>query len=404
MAEAAASAGQSIRLMQLEEQQGQAMMALRKLENQREIAKQQMEDAQKLADLQTELLRQGDARYSSSEHQRQRDRVEGNKQAVKDLTQSIKLQIDALGLYSAEVIVQSASDSVSEVQKAIERNTAFFESQTEASNRARKERNAAEEKKPKKDPKAAPAPGDPIEAYARYAKQQHELEKKIRAEERAFEKKIEDEQKALSDARIQREKNEAALIAQVDEELAAKRADIRLRTAASEKADREKRMAQIKDELKIAQVGLTTITSTLFDMAKAGELSVSQLLQATLNSIGQHMVAQGTQFIFEGTAKTLLKQPEGPALIGVGLAEVAAGVSLGAAAGAVSRQSTDAGGGAPAQSPADTRQTQAAASGATGQGGPVVITFEGDVYDKRGVANVLNQGLGMARHRRLRGA
>jgi len=89
--------------------------------------------------------------------------------------------------------------------------------------------------------------------------------------------------------------------------------------------------------------------------------------------------------------------------VATGLAEVAAGVSLGAASGAISRQGAG-DGGSPAQSPSDTRQTQAAATGSAGQGGPVVITFEGDVYDKRGVANVLNQGLGMARHRRLRGA
>jgi hypothetical protein len=404
MAEAAASAGQSIRLMQLEEQQGQAMMALRKLENQREIAKEQMQDAQNLADLQERLQKEGDARYSSSEHQRQKERIQANKQAVEDLTQSIKVQTDALGLYSAKVMAQSAADSVSEVQKAIEKVNEFADAQTEAISRARQERETAQEKKPKKEPKAAPAPGDPVDAYAAYYKEQVAEQKRFLAEERAIEEKKAKEQAERSAARIQQERNEAALIAQVEEELAAKRADIRIRTAAAEKKDREERLAKIKDQMKIADIGLKTITSTLFDMAKTGELSINKLLEATLHSIGQHMVAEGTQRIFQGTAMTLLKQPEGPQMIATGLAEVAAGVTLGAASGAIARQDTGAGGGAPAQSPADTRQTQAAASGATGQGGPVVINFEGDVYDKRGVANVLNQGLGMARHRRLRGA
>ncbi|MHC4737189.1 MAG: hypothetical protein ACYTDW_22515, partial [Planctomycetota bacterium] len=225
MAEAAASAGQSIRLMQLEEQQGQAMMALRKLENQREIAKEQMQDAQNLADLQERLQKEGDARYSSSEHQRQKERIQANKQAVEDLTQSIKVQTDALGLYSAKVMAQSAADSVSEVQKAIEKVNEFADAQTEAISRARQERETAQEKKPKKEPKAAPAPGDPVDAYAAYYKEQVAEQKRFLAEERAIEEKKAKEQAERSAARIQQERNEAALIAQVEEELAAKRAD-----------------------------------------------------------------------------------------------------------------------------------------------------------------------------------
>ena len=133
MAEAAASAGQSIRLMQLEEQQGQAMMALRKLENQREIAKEQMQDAQNLADLQDRLQKEGDARYSSSEHQRQKDRIQANKEAVEHLTQSIKVQSDALGLYSAKVMAQSAADSVSDCSKGDRESYSEFSRRTNRS-------------------------------------------------------------------------------------------------------------------------------------------------------------------------------------------------------------------------------------------------------------------------------
>ena len=176
-----------------------------------------------------------------------------------------------------------------------------------------------------------------------------------------------------------------------------------------DRAAREKEMQDLIKQSRgfadIASAGFSTVTGELFSMAQAGEFSAKKLLNATLSSIGQQMVAQGTKFAFEGTAKGLGGDPRGYGIAAIGVAEIAAGVALGAAAGAGQRAVAAAeGAGASAASPVDTRETRAAATSSESGGGPVIINFQGDVYDKRGVAQVLNSGLSMAKHRRIRGA
>ena len=401
MAEAAASASKSIRLMQLEEQKGQALVGLRALEGRRMIAQMQMEDAKKLVALQNRLQKDGDERFNESERARQLKRAEGNQKAIVDLNRSIEQQQKGLGFYAGEVQAQMSKDAESAVQKADDQAQDSTAALAETIKKLREARKRA--LKPKKA-KAAPEPDDPIDAYAAYYKAQVEEQKRFLAEERAIEDQKAQEEASRSSARIEQAKNEASLIAEIGKEIDADKERRRKLQAEADKAEADRREQKIRAQLEIGRVGLQTITGTLFEMAKAGEVSAQKLLQATLSSIGQHMVAQGTQFIFEGAARTLLRDPSGPGLVGVGLAEVAAGLSLGAASGAIGRSAETSNAAAPAQSPADTRQTQAAASGESGQSGPVIINFQGDVYDKRGVAQVLNSGLSMAKHRRIRGA
>ena len=401
MAEAAASASKSIRLMQLEEQKGQALVGLRALEGRRMIAQMQMEDAKKLVALQNRLQKDGDERFNESERARQLKRAEGNQKAIVDLNRSIEQQQKGLGFYAGEVQAQMSKDAESAVQKADDQAQDSTAALAETIKKLREARTRA--LKPKKA-KAAPEPDDPIDAYAAYYKAQVEEQKRFLAEERAIEDQKAQEEASRSSARIEQAKNEASLIAEIGKEIDADKERRRKLQAEADKAEADRREQKIRAQLEIGRVGLQTITGTLFEMAKAGEVSAQKLLQATLSSIGQHMVAQGTQFIFEGAARTLLRDPSGPGLVGVGLAEVAAGLSLGAASGAIGRSAETSNAAAPAQSPADTRQTQAAASGESGQSGPVIINFQGDVYDKRGVAQVLNSGLSMAKHRRIRGA
>ncbi len=165
--------------------------------------------------------------------------------------------------------------------------------------------------------------------------------------------------------------------------------------------DEAKKTADFKDKLEderteLAKAAASTVTSALFEQAKAGELNAEKLLEAVLASTGQQLVARGTMHAFEGVA-TL-----NPVMAGTGAAMIASGLAMGAASGAISRAGQPAA--TPASTPTDTRQSRAASSGSGGEGGTTVINFNGPAYDKRGVANVLNAGQKMARHRRIAGA
>ena len=146
----------------------------------------------------------------------------------------------------------------------------------------------------------------------------------------------------------------------------------------------------------MAKAAATTVTGALFEQAKAGELNAAALLEAVLASTGQELVARGTLHAFEGVATA------NPVMAGTGAAMIASGLAMGAASGAVSRAGQPAA--SPSSTPTDTRQSRAAATGGGSEGGTTVINFNGPAYDRRGVANVLNSGQKMARHRRIMGA
>lgn len=156
----------------------------------------------------------------------------------------------------------------------------------------------------------------------------------------------------------------------------------------------ERKIAEERTQL--ARAAANTVTSALFEQAKAGELNAAALLEAVLASTGQELVARGTLHAFEGVATGNV------VMAGTGAAMIASGLAMGAASGAVSRAGQPAA--SPSSTPTDTRQSRAASTAGGSDGGTTVINFNGPAYDRRGVANVLNAGQKMARHRRVMGA
>ena len=77
------------------------------------------------------------------------------------------------------------------------------------------------------------------------------------------------------------------------------------------------------------------------EIAKGHKVQIGQVLEG----LGDQIVAMGQGYIFKGIAESILLNPQGPALIGVGTAAVAFGAGLGAA-GAHGAGGSSAGGGA----------------------------------------------------------
>jgi hypothetical protein len=98
----------------------------------------------------------------------------------------------------------------------------------------------------------------------------------------------------------------------------------------------------------IATQGSNIMASTAIKsfqmMAKGQKVAVGQILEG----IGDQIVAMGQGYIFKGIAESILLNPQGPALIGVGSAAVAFGIGLGAAGAHAPGGSTASGGGAAA--------------------------------------------------------
>ena len=127
------------------------------------------------------------------------------------------------------------------------------------------------------------------------------------------------------------------------------------------------------------------------------------MLATVIETTGQELVTKGKGFVLTGIAQLAATAGvQGGPTVAAGSAMIAAGIGMGAASGSISR-AADA---TPARSstPTDTRQSRAASTAGSSEGGTTVINFNGDAYDRRGVSNVLNSGLKMARHRRVMGA
>ena len=233
------------------------------------------------------------------------------------------------------------------------------------------------------------------------ATKQHKAIKQKRTQELREEFDLDREfDAALAAAKVQDEEDAAiALLGihqdttnkkeQIDEEAERKRKERQKISAAF-----DKKLAEERTQL--AKAAATTVTGALFEQAKAGELNAAALLEAVLASTGQELVARGTLHAFEGVATA------NPVMAGTGAAMIASGLAMGAASGAVSRAGQPAA--SPSSTPTDTRQSRAASTAGGSEGGTTVINFNGPAYDRRGVANVLNAGQKMARHRRVMGA
>lgn len=113
--------------------------------------------------------------------------------------------------------------------------------------------------------------------------------------------------------------------------------DDRIRAEQNEKEarDHEQLMQRLAANRKMYQ-DLATQSSNIiastaiksFQMMAKGQKAE---IGAVLEGIGDQIVAMGTGYIFKGIAESILLNPQGPALIGVGTAAVGFGIGLGAA-------------------------------------------------------------------------
>lgn len=166
---------------------------------------------------------------------------------------------------------------------------------------------------------------------------------------------------AEDDLRIAQEKRQAeadAFLAQMDEK-ARLTQEAREREAELEELAREqdaqshaRHMQQLAAQRKMyqdtavqsSQIVAGAAIKSFQLMAKGQKAEVGAILEG----IGDQIVAMGTGYIFKGIAESILLNPQGPALIGVGTAAVGFGIGLGAA-GARAPGGSSAGG-APANS------------------------------------------------------
>jgi len=231
-------------------------------------------------------------------------------------------------------------------------------------------------------------------------KQQTSIAKKQADQQRQQSSVDIDFEAAVRAAKIQDEEDAAVALLDLVQDTQNKR--VRIIELANTKEQKQAKqtkdfIAKLSEErTQMAKAAATTVTGALFEQAKAGELNASKLLEAVLASTGQELVARGTLHAFEGVATA------NPVMAGTGAAMIASGLAMGAASGAVSRAGQPAA--TPSSTPTDTRQSRAASTAGSSEGGTTVINFNGDAYDRRGVSNVLNSGLKMARHRRVMGA
>lgn len=271
----------------------------------------------------------------------------------------------------------------------------------------------AVEKETKKRVKAVREVQDVMGKYAKWEKDQTMAQQEMRKEDEKIEKRFEDrrrqeldlerqveiDNRAFDRAEAQRDKEYE--IQQAKEEAEETLRIKRSQWAAEDKArkkqqDADKKASDARKAMALAVA--STVTNTLFEQAKAGELNAEMLLAAVLETTGKELVARGTLHLLEGAA-TL-----NPVKAAGGGAMIAAGLAMGAASGSISRSGEESATTPSASTPTDTRESRAASGSSGGEGGTTIINFNGPAYDRRGVANVITSGQRMAKHRRIAGA
>tara|TARA_R100001460_G_scaffold41494_2_gene77195 strand:+ start:388 stop:2058 length:1671 start_codon:yes stop_codon:yes gene_type:complete len=331
-----------------------------------------------LADIQSGELRLGDARKEASaelrtlrqeEKKLSKDQVETTKQVEKASSKAADERI-RFSDTATKRIIDDARRLTAATKQAIKEIT-----KPQTSKKADSEITAVE-----KEAQAA------LERVRKQTLQEAAFERQVRKDNAAF-----NLQTAQQTAEAERAIRFAAFAEQAALDEAAH--DQR-RQRAEEAIAFDRKLAEERTQM--AMAAANTVTGALFEQAKAGELNASKLLEAVLASTGQELVARGTLHAFEGVATA------NPIMAGTGAAMIASGLAMGAASGAVSRAGQPAA--TPSSTPTDTRQSRAASTAGSSEGGTTVINFNGDAYDRRGVSNVLNSGLKMARHRRVMGA
>jgi hypothetical protein len=130
----------------------------------------------------------------------------------------------------------------------------------------------------------------------------------------------------------------------------------------------------------LAQGATTTMIGASEDYFKAkiegAENAEMIAAAAVLSGIGDQLVGLGTKYLFEGAGMSLLGDPRGPAMLGLGGLTIAAGVGMGAGSAAISH--TAAGGTIGKALPDDKATKDPGASprssgGGGGSGGPLIV-------------------------------
>jgi hypothetical protein len=129
----------------------------------------------------------------------------------------------------------------------------------------------------------------------------------------------------------------------------------------------------------LAQGATTTLIGASEDYFKAkiegAENAEMIAAAAVLSGIGDQLVGLGTKYLFEGAGMSLLGDPRGPAMLGLGGLTIAAGVGMGAGSAAISH--TAAGGTIGKALPDDKATKDPGASprssGGGGGGGPLIV-------------------------------
>lgn len=236
--------------------------------------------------------------------------------------------------------------------------------------------------------------------YAAELKAREEQQAALRAEDEAFDaRQAERQEQARQRLREQLAANREATLAQIEDAEALARAN--------EEADRKRFEAFEKGHSAEIAAAKATI-GALQTMAHEGELSFSKLADAAITAAGNDLVASGTSVLMKGVAKLFnpLTAPIGAAEAKQGGLMIAAGLGMGAAGGFIGRAgaATTPTNAASVSAPTDTRETRSAATAGDSGGGTTIVNINGPAYDRRGVSQVINSGMKMARHRRIAGA
>ena len=320
-----------------------------------------------------------------------------------------RLEIEKLEKHGADLIAEfnKIQNGILEAQKDVVRETeknqeSVITALVDFLNTADKTTTTAVEKETEKRVKAVRNFRDVMADFAKDEKERTLAQQELRKEDERFEERRKKRQQdARKRFREQQQQNAQEIAEILDHKEALVKADKEEAEAAQQAADKRFQAFQksYSSQIKVGD----QLINALFEQAKAGEISAEKLLATVIETTGQELVTKGKGFVLTGIAQLAATAGvQGGPTVAAGSAMIAAGIGMGAASGSISR-AADA---TPARSstPTDTRQSRAASTAGSSEGGTTVINFNGDAYDRRGVSNVLNSGLKMARHRRVMGA
>ena len=412
LAKSAAAANATIALLNAKQRKDEAIERARALEQEIEDSKKRYEELAKQHNQEVDRFNRLSALAQSTEESK---RLDAQAEELDQLeTHATKLKDEYDGLLNGPFGIRYLNQKVLEEQAKSSGN--LLTQLIESFNKTDEVTTKAVEKETKKRVRAVRQVQDVMGKYAKWEKDQTMAQQEMRKEDEKISKRFEDrrraqnkrEQEEAEKIRLNREKEIADERKALDDYAAAEKErtmrqqEMRKEDEKIQKRFDDRRLAQEKkvaDARKAMAMSVAnTVTSTLFEQAKAGELNAEMLLAAVLETTGREMVARGTLHLFEGIATSNATKA------GTGGAMIAAGLAMGATAGAISRSGEESAATTAASTPTDTRESRAASGSSGGEGGTTIIHFNGPAFDKRGVANVITSGQRMAKHRRIAGA